>query len=182
MQVEVGEHPAGAVRDAGGDQRLAVARLLVQHRLQRHLADVAQLDVGGGDQQAGDGLAPRRGHVQQGVVVGAVVGLDAAEEAVAGELVVALPLQPETLGLEQHVARVDVRRGLAELPGQRREVVRLAPGAAFVVQEGEVGDEFRGVQRHRRARVHLVAERLAQGVLFEEGGHGGSQSSRRRVG
>ena len=25
VQVEVGEHPAGAVRDAGGDQRLAVA-------------------------------------------------------------------------------------------------------------------------------------------------------------
>jgi hypothetical protein len=137
--------------------------------------------VGGGDQQAGDGLAPRCGHVQQGVVVGAVAGLDAAEEAVAGELVVAFPLQPEALGLEQHVAGVDARRGLADLPGQRGEVVRLAPGAAFVVQEGEVGDEFRGVQRHRRTRVHLVAERAAQRVLFEERGHVGMGGWRARA-
>ena len=181
VQVEVGEHPAGTVRHARGHQGLAMARLLVQHRFERHLGNAAQLDVGGGDQQAGDGLAPRRGNVEQGVVVGAVAGFDAAEEAVAGELVVALPLQPEALGLEQHVAGFDVRCRLAELPGQRGEVVRLAPGAAFMVQEGQVGDEFRGVQRHRRARMHLVVEDLAQGMLFEQGGHDGGGRGRGRA-
>ena len=173
MQMEVGHHPAGAVGDARGDHRLTVARLLVQHRLQWHLGDAAQLDVGGGDQLAGDGLAPGGGHMQQCVFVGAVFGLDAAEEAVARELVVALPLQAEALGLEQHMAGGGGRRVLAELPGELGEMRGLAFGAALVVQEGEVGDEFRGVERNRRARMYLVTERLAQGMLFEQGGHGG---------
>ena len=173
MQMKVGQHPACTVRHCRGHQRLAVARLLVQHRLQRRLGDAAQLDVGGGNQLAGDRLAPSCRHMQQRVFVRAVFGLDAAEEAVARELVVALPLQAEAFGLEQHMAGGGGRRVLAELPGELGEMRGLAFGAALVVQEGEVGDEFRGVERNGRARMHLVTERLAQGMLFEQGGHGG---------
>ena len=110
--------------------------------------------------------------MQQRVLVRAVFGFDAAEEAVARELVVALPLEPEALGLEQHVARVGARRRQAELLGELGQMRGFAAGAALVVQEGEIGDELRRVERNRRARMDFVVEGLAQGVLFEQGGHG----------
>ena len=173
MDVEVGEHPAGALGHARGDQGLAARRGLVEHAVGRHVVGAAQLDVGGGDELAGDVLAPRGGDGEQGVFLAGVAGLDAAEEGVAGELVVALPLQAEGAGVEEQVAAVGGGHGQPELFGQRGEVRGFAPGAALVVQEGEVGDVFGRFERDGRARMHLVVERLAQGMLFEQGHEGG---------
>ena len=114
-----------------------------------------------------------------------ITGLDVAEEGIAGELVVTLPLEAEAARVDEQVAAVGGvlgqpgMLGQTDLLEQRSEVFDLVLCAAVVVQEGEVADVFRRAERDRRAGMDLVVERVAQRVLCEQG-HGGRRAARQR--
>lgn len=78
----------------------------------------------------------------------------------------ALPLQAEAAGVDEEVAVGAIRRGLAELFAQVRQLPVFLLGAVPGMDEGQIGAEFGSVEGDRRAGVDLVVEGAAEGVLL----------------
>jgi hypothetical protein len=124
--------------------------------------------VSGDDELAGQALEPGLGHHGQrrGARIEPFAPGDAAEEGVAGELVVEFPLELEVAEVDQAVGTGGVD-GPAEELAQGNQVLLGGAGRLALVEQGEVADELRALQRHRGAGVELVVEGLALVVLGE---------------